>query len=56
MAGDPFLRFTKAIGAEVDKSEKGLGFRSNRYTMLVEKGEIKKKEEEKKLPFEIVCC
>ena len=36
MAGDPFLKFTKAIGAEVDKSEKGLGFRSNRYTMLVE--------------------
>ena len=24
MAGDPFLKFTKAIGAEVDKSEKGL--------------------------------
>ena len=47
MVGDPFLRFTKAIGAEVDKSEKGLGFRSNRYTMLVEKGEIKKIEEEK---------
>ena len=47
MAGDPFLKFTKAIGAEVDKSEKGLGIRSNRYTMLVEKGEVKKVEEEK---------
>ena len=47
MAGDPFLRFTKAIGAEVDKSEKGLGIRSNRYTMLVENGEVKKVEEEK---------
>tara|TARA_Y100001970_G_scaffold293504_1_gene440807 strand:- start:1720 stop:2205 length:486 start_codon:yes stop_codon:yes gene_type:complete len=47
MAGDPFLKFTKAIGAEVDKSEKGLGIRSNRYTMLVENGEIKKIEEEK---------
>ena len=47
MAGDPFLKFTKAIGAEVDKSEKGLGIRSNRYTMLVENGEIKKVEEEK---------
>ena len=23
MAGDPFLKFTKAIGAEVDKSVKG---------------------------------
>ena len=47
MAGDPFLKFTKAIGAEVDKSEKGLGIRSNRYTMLVVDGEVKKIEEEK---------
>ena len=47
MAGDPFLQFTKAIGAEVDKSEKGLGIRSNRYTMLVENCEVKKIEEEK---------
>ncbi len=47
MAGDPFLKFTKAIGAEIDKSEKGLGMRSNRYTMLVENSEVKKIEEEK---------
>ena len=47
MAGDPFIKFTKAIGAEVDKSKKGLGIRSNRYTMFVENGEIKKLEEEK---------
>ncbi len=47
MVGDPFLKFTKAIGSEVDKSEKGLGIRSNRYTMLVENGEVKKVEEEK---------
>ena len=47
MAGDPFLKFTKAIGAEVDKFEKGLGVRSNRYTMLVEDGQVKKIEEEK---------
>ena len=47
MAGDPFLKFTQAIGAEVDKSEKGLGIRSCRYTMLVENGQIKKIEEEK---------
>ena len=47
MAGDPYLKFTKAIGAEVDKSEKGLGVRSCRYTMLVENGQIKKIEEEK---------
>ena len=47
MVGDPFLKFTKAIGAEVDKSEKGLGIRSNRYTMLVEKGEVKKDRKKK---------
>ena len=47
MVGDPFIKFTKAIGAEVDKSAKGLGIRSNRYTMLVENGEVKKVEEEK---------
>ena len=47
MIGDPFLKFTKAIGAEVDKSEKGLGIRSNRYTMLVENEIVKKFELEK---------
>ena len=47
MASDPYCRFTKSIGAEVDKSAKGLGMRSNRYTMLVEKGVLKKIEEEK---------
>jgi peroxiredoxin len=36
MLGDPFCRFTKSIGAEIDRSEKGLGMRSSRYTMLVE--------------------
>ena len=47
MVGDPFCKFTKAIGAEVDKSAKGLGIRSNRYTMLLEDGVVKKIEEEK---------
>ena len=47
MAGDPFLKFTKAIGAEIDKSSKGLGIRSNRYTMLVENEVVKKVEVEK---------
>jgi peroxiredoxin (alkyl hydroperoxide reductase subunit C) len=35
MLADPFVNFTKAIGAEVDKSERGLGIRSNRYAMLI---------------------
>ena len=47
MMGDPFLSFTKAIGAEVDKSNRGLGFRSNRYTMLVENLKVIKIREEK---------
>ena len=47
MMGDPFLNFTKAIGADVDKSEKGLGIRSNRYTMLVDDMRVVKLREEK---------
>ena len=47
MMGDPFLNFTKAIGAEVDKSGRGLGIRSNRYTMLVDNLKIIKIKEEK---------
>ena len=46
MFGDPFLNFTKGIGAEVDKSAKGLGVRSNRYTMLVDNLNIVKLQEE----------
>ena len=47
MTGDPFLNFTKAIGAEVDKSGRGLGVRSNRYTMLVDNMKVIKLKEEK---------
>ena len=47
MMGDPFLNFTKAIGAEVDKSGRGLGVRSNRYTMLVNNMKVIKLQEEK---------
>jgi peroxiredoxin (alkyl hydroperoxide reductase subunit C) len=46
MVGDPFLNFTKAIGADVDKSARGLGIRSNRYTMLVDNLKIVKLQEE----------
>ena len=47
MMGDPFLNFTKAIGADVDKSARGLGIRSNRYTMLVDDMKVIKLQEEK---------
>ena len=46
LAADPFCKFTRLIGAEVDKSEKGLGVRSARYTMLVENEIIKIIKEE----------
>jgi len=42
MLGDPFCQFTKSIGAEIDRNEKGLGMRSSRYTMLVEDGVVSK--------------
>jgi peroxiredoxin (alkyl hydroperoxide reductase subunit C) len=47
MMGDPFLNFTKAIGAEVDKSGRGLGIRSNRYSMLIDDMKVVKLQEEK---------
>ena len=46
MASDPYCKFIKEIGAEVDKSAKGLGVRSSRFTMLIENGIIKKLREE----------
>ena len=36
MLSDPYLLFTKAIGAEVDRNSKGMGIRSNRYFMVIE--------------------
>ena len=42
MAADPFCEFTKLIGANVDKSAKGLGIRSERYSMYIENEIVKK--------------
>ena len=36
MLSDPYLLFTKAIGAEVDRNAKGMGMRSNRYAIVIE--------------------
>ena len=47
MIGDPFLNFTKAIGSDVDKSARGLGVRSNRFTMFVDNLKSVKIQEEK---------
>ena len=46
MAADPYYEFTKLIGAEIDRTEKGLGIRSTRYTMLVENNVVKIIKEE----------
>ena len=40
MLSDPYLLFTKAIGAEVDRNSKGMGIRSNRYVMVIENLEV----------------
>ena len=41
MAADPYCEFTKALGAEIDRTERGLGKRSERYTMMVEDNAVK---------------
>ena len=46
MVGDYNATFTKNIGAEVNLHRRGLGIRSSRYSMLVEKGIIVKIKEE----------
>ena len=46
MLGDPYCKFTRSIGAEIDRNEKGLGIRSSRYTMLIEEGVVTKIKEE----------
>jgi len=46
MLADPYCNFTKSIGAEVDRTERGLGIRSSRYTMLIENGVATKIKEE----------
>ena len=47
MVGDPFCTFIKEIGAEIDKSEKGLGLRSSRFAMFLENGVVMKLKEER---------
>ena len=46
MVGDSNAIFTKNIGAELNLNHRGLGIRSSRYTLLVEKGQIVKISEE----------
>ena len=47
MLADPYLSFTKLIGAEVDRNSKGMGMRSSRYAMVIENLIAKTIKEEK---------
>ena len=40
MVADSNCNFTKSIGADINLGHKGLGIRSSRYAMLVEKGKV----------------
>eukprot|EP00238_Polyblepharides_amylifera_P005363 CAMPEP_0196577190 /NCGR_PEP_ID=MMETSP1081-20130531/6296_1 /TAXON_ID=36882 /ORGANISM="Pyramimonas amylifera, Strain CCMP720" /LENGTH=246 /DNA_ID=CAMNT_0041896041 /DNA_START=113 /DNA_END=853 /DNA_ORIENTATION=+ len=41
MLADGGAVFTRALGVDMDKTNKGLGVRSRRYSMIVEDGEVK---------------
>ena len=41
MLADGSAKFTKAVGLEMDLTERGMGVRSKRYAMLVEDGVVK---------------
>lgn len=41
LLADGSAKFTKALGVDLDLSEKGLGIRSRRYSMLADDGEVK---------------
>tara|TARA_B100001540_G_scaffold159590_1_gene141288 strand:+ start:182 stop:667 length:486 start_codon:yes stop_codon:yes gene_type:complete len=47
MLADPYLSFTKSIGAEVDRNSKGMGIRSSRYAMIIEDLKVLNIQEEK---------
>ena len=47
MLSDPYLLFTKAIGADIDRNAKGMGIRSNRYLMVIENFTVVNIHEEK---------
>ena len=42
MAADPYCEFTKSIGAEIDRHDRGQGMRSARYTMLIDDNVVSK--------------
>lgn len=53
MLGDGSATFTKALGMVFDLTEKGMGVRSQRYSMLVEDGVVKQLNLEAPGKFEV---
>ena len=47
MLADPYLSFTKSIGAEIDRNSKGMGIRSCRYAMIIENLKVRNIQVEK---------
>ena len=46
MLADPYLSFTKLIGAEIDRNSKGMGIRSSRSAMIIENLKVQNIQEE----------
>ena len=46
MLADPYLSFTKLIGAEIDRNSKRMGIRSSRYAMIIENLKVQNIQEE----------
>ena len=53
MLADGSAAFTKALGLEMDLTAKGMGIRSQRYSMLVDKGVVKALNVEAPGKFEV---
>jgi peroxiredoxin len=53
MMGDGSAEFTKALGLEFDLTARGMGIRSQRYSMLVEDGVVKQLNLEAPGKFEV---
>ena len=53
MMADGSAKFTKALGLETDLTERGMGVRSQRYSMLVDDGVVSKLNVEKPGQYEV---
>lgn len=53
MMGDGSASFTKALGLELDLTERGMGIRSRRYSMLVDDGVVKQLNLEEAGKFDV---